>query len=231
MNEGILNIAVINLFNNEFERRCITLLSDAYETVQANHNISIDSVNEYISAIIFDYIDKSPQASEWHIDIVSEYRKHKNDILQGKKSKDATPPIIMKFGGWMDSNLEYFVETQDIIEFIPPEKKKARQRSPIIISDFHKHYITKVDNCLLDKYPDRGCMVAYILEGETKYTVNCINHYLCDCNRVSEILKKRHAKLKDIETCYVSAHKNRLMKHLMFNFSDTNTDFSQEDEQ
>ncbi|MDR1593309.1 MAG: hypothetical protein LBS43_02335 [Prevotellaceae bacterium] len=232
MNEGILNTVIVNLFSNEFERRCISLLSDAYDAVQANCKLDINSKEEYISAVMFDYIDKSPHAAKWHIDIVPEYRKYKNDMLKGKKMKQTAPQICMTFDGWTSTNLQYFVEAQNIIEFIPPDKKRARQRNPIVISDYHKHYAVKISACLSDKYPAKGCMVAYIFEGETKYTVNCLNHCLCDCNRVPEILKKRHAKLKDIEACYVSVHNNRLMKHLMFNFSSqqNKTDFNQKDE-
>jgi hypothetical protein len=232
MNEGVINATVANSFVNEFERRCIDLLSDAYSAVQAANRINVDSKEEYISAVMFDYIDKSPRAVEWHIDIIPEYRKYKNDILKRKKVKKAAPKIRLKFDGWANTSLEYFVETQNIVEFIPPEKKKARQRNPIVISDSHKQYLAKVSNCLLEKYPDRGCIVAYILEGDTKYTVNCLNHCLCDCNRVSEILKRRHAKLKDVETCYISFHNDNIMKHLMFNFSGdkTETDTNQADE-
>ncbi|MDR2286248.1 MAG: hypothetical protein LBE04_02040 [Prevotellaceae bacterium] len=224
MNEGVINAIVASSFIYEFERRCIDLLSDAYEAVQVSNKIDTGSAEEYISAVMFDYIDKSPQAVKWHIDIVPEYRKYKNEILKGKKVKKAAPQIRLKFDGWANTSLEYFVETQNIVEFIPPEKKKARQRNPIVISDSHKQYLVKVSNCLLDKYPDRGCMVAYILKGDTKYTVNCLNHCLCDCNRVSEILKKRHAKLKDVEACYISFHNDRLMRHLMFNFSNNRTE-------
>jgi hypothetical protein len=221
MSEGMLNTAIINSFSNEFERQCINLLSDAYIYVQSNNCFDIDCKEEYISAILFDYIDKSLQSVKWHIDIIPEYRKYKDEILKRKKPKKAAPQINMQFVGWTNNtNLTYFVETQNVIEIIPQEKKKARQRNPIVISDFHKRYIAAVDNCLSDKYPAKGCMIAYILQGETKYTVNCLNHYLCDCNRVPEILEKRHARLKDIDICYVSTHNNRLMKHLMFNFSE-----------
>jgi hypothetical protein len=232
MNEGVINAIIVNSFNNEFERRCIDLLSDAYEAVRASRKVDINSTEEDISAVMFDHIDKSTQAAQWYIDIVPEYRKYKNDILKGKKSKKAAPQIRMKFDGWANTNLKYHVETQNIIEIIPLEKKKARQRNPIIISDYHKNYIVKTSNRFLDRYPARGCMIAYILEGDTVYTVNCLNHCLCDCNRVSEILKKRHAKLKDIDACYVSLYNDRLIKHLMFNFSNNRnkTDINQKDE-
>jgi hypothetical protein len=232
MNKGILNTTIINSFNNEFERRCISLLSDAYVSLQSGHSIDVACRDEYLSAILFDYIDKSAQAAKWHIDLAPEYRKYKNEVLKRKKTKKAAPKIIMKFGGWTHkTNLDYFVETQNVIEIIPPEKKKGRLRLPIIISDFHKHYIETIDNCLSGEYPARGCIIGYILQGETQYTVNCLNHCLCDCNRVMEILKKRPFRLKEFDLCYISTHNNnRSIQHLMFGFSDNSNPEKAEEE-
>jgi hypothetical protein len=222
MNEGILNATITDSFNNEFERRCISLLSNAYVSMQSGRRIDVACRDEYISAVLFDYIDKSAQAVKWCIDIAPEYRKYKNEVLKWEKTKKTAPKINMKFGGWTHrTNLDYFVETQNVIEIIPPEKKKGKSRLPIIISDFHKHYMLRIDSCLSGEYPVRGCIIGYILQGETQYTVNCLNHCLCDCNRVMEILKKRPSRLKEFDLCYISTHSdNRSIQHLMFNFSD-----------
>ncbi|MDR0384914.1 MAG: hypothetical protein LBH60_02415 [Prevotellaceae bacterium] len=231
MSKGTLNSAIINSFNSEFEWHCMSLLTDACASVQSNHCIDTDCKEEYISAVLFDHIDKSPQAAEWHIDIAPKYRKYVQAVLRKKKVKNIVSEISIQYGGWTNSaDLEYFVAAQNVVEFIPPEKKKSRNPNPVIISDYHKRYIAIVDSFLSDKR--RGCMIGYILQGDTKYTVNCINHYLCDSNRVPEILKKRAVKLNGFDACYVSVRKNRSMKHLMFNFSINNnkTNYNQNDE-
>ncbi|MDR2383356.1 MAG: hypothetical protein LBD76_05670 [Prevotellaceae bacterium] len=220
MNEGTLNTTIVNAFNNEFERRCISLLTNAYASVQTARCVDIACTEEYISAVLFDYISKFANIVEWRIDVAPEYRKYKDEILRKKKTKKSAPQISLKYSNWMNNtNLTYLVEAQNVIEIILPEKKKGKSRNPTIISDFHLRYIAKLDTCFSNKYPPRGCMVGYILQGETKYTVNCINHYLCNCNRHLEMLHKRPSKLKGFDACYISVHNNHLVQHLMFDFS------------
>jgi hypothetical protein len=220
MNEGTLNTAVVNSFNSEFEQQCVSLLSDAYIYVQSTRRIDSECKEEYISAVLFDHIDKSPQSAGWHIDIAPEYRKHINDILKGKKLKKAVPPILMTMNGWENNaGATFFVKAQRVTEALPQERKKEGSRSPIIISDFHKRYVATMDSCLSGN-AGSGCIVSYIFQGDIRHAVNCLNHCLCDFNRVSEILSRRIVKSNGFDACYVSMHGNRSIKHLMFNFSD-----------
>jgi hypothetical protein len=220
MNEGILKATIVNAFNNEFEHRCLSLLYEAYASVQSAHCVDSTCQNEYISAILFDYIGKSSQAAVWHIDVAAEYLEYKNEILKQRKTKKAAPEINMTFGGWTNMiNLDYFVKTQNIIEVVPLEKKKAGIQNPVTISDFHVNYIAKSDSCLSGKYPVRGCIIGFILKGNIQFTVNCLNHYLCDCNRVPEILNKRSLQSKQFYACYVSTHNDCTIQHLMFEFN------------
>jgi hypothetical protein len=228
MNEGTLNTLIINSFNSEFEQRCVDLLLDAYVSVQSARCIDGDCGEEYISAVLLDHVDKSARASKWRIGITPEYRKYKDGILKGKKSKKPVPEINMKFGGWTDNkDLAFFIKSQTVTEII--EEKRARKRSPIIISDLHKRYIATIDNCLSNKYPSAGCIISYVTLADIEHTVNCINHCLCDYNRVPEILIKRTANSRYFNACYVSTHENRSIKHLMFDFSNDNNkaDFNQ----
>jgi hypothetical protein len=219
-----LKRTIINAFNNEFERRCVILVADAYLSAQEANCIDITCDEEYMSAVLFDYIDKSSQSVEWSINLAPEYCEYKGIILKKKPTKKNTPKISMKFGGWTNKiNLNYFVETTNIIEAVRPQNKKSRFQNPVTISELHIHYITKIDNCLSNTYPVRGCIIAYILQGDAKYTVNCLNHYLCDRNKAPEILKKYFPRLKQLDACYFSTHGNCSIQHLMLDFSGNKT--------
>jgi hypothetical protein len=224
MKKEELKISIINVFNNEFEHRCINLLTDAYVLAQEANRIDITCEKEYISAVLFDYINKSQQAAEWRINIAPEY---KDKVLKKKKIKKNPPKMNLQFGNWVNKiNLDYFIETQNIIETVPSENRKSNFQNPVIISESHIRYITKIDDCLSNMHPIRACITGHILQGDTKYFVNCLNHYLCDCNRAPEILKKYPLLLKPFDTCYFSTHNNCSIQHLMFNFSN----FEQNDE-
>lgn len=217
--EGTLKSKIIDAFGNEFERRCLYLLNDAYSSIQSAHciYINIKCREEYISAVLFDCVGKSWQAAKWHIDVNPEYLEYKDNILKQKQTDRIAPKINLKFVEWTNSaNLGYFVETQSVIKS-PVNYRRGKVKKTIVISECHVSYIEKIDVCLSDKYPVMGCIICYILQGNAQYTVNCLNHYLRRCGRTPEILNKR-PQLKEFDACYVSVHSDRTIQHLIFDF-------------
>ncbi|MDR2383600.1 MAG: hypothetical protein LBD76_06945 [Prevotellaceae bacterium] len=215
--EEVLKPTIVNAFRTAFEHRCVCLLFDAFASVQFSRCFDMTSPEECISTLLFDHVDKSPQAAEWYIGVAPEYRKYKNKVLKDKRVKTDAPKISLKFGSWANAtSLDYFIETQSVTEDVFKRKLKSK---PVKISELHVQYIAKLDKHLANKSPVQGCVIAYILEGDIKYMANCLNHYLCDSNRVSEILKKSSARLQQFAACYVSTHDNCSTQHLMFDFS------------
>lgn len=213
MSENKPNNDIIVAFNSAFEWKCMSLLTNAYSFVITNNMVSSDCEEEYISAVIFDYIDKCSQSVEWQIDIVPEYRLYKNEILKRKKSAKTAPRIDLRFCGWANSNkLTYFVEAKNLIETGRYKKVTARY--------LHKRYIkTGIDNYLSGKYPANGCLVGYILQGNTANIVGFLNKLLEKSGRNSEILRSQSFDLCGFNSDYLSKHGNMLsLKHLMFEF-------------
>ncbi|MDR0733312.1 MAG: hypothetical protein LBF08_04535 [Dysgonamonadaceae bacterium] len=224
MSRKTLNKTIVNSFNDEFEWRCMSLLIESCVCAKFNYNINIDCEEEYISAVLLDYIDKCPQAAEWQIDIAPEYRIYKDEILKRKKSAKSAPRIDFRFSRWTESaKLSYFVEAKNLIETdTPKEEKKGKKGNTITISadNLHKRYIrTGIDNYLSEKYPANGCLVGYILQGKTENIINRLNRCLYDFNRSAEILQKQSFNLKDFDECYTSTHGDVSIEHLMFNFT------------
>jgi hypothetical protein len=216
-----LNDAIIGTFNCEFEYRCMSLLVESYFYVKLQYRIDIGCEEEYISAILFDYIDKCPQASQWNIDIVPEYRLYKNEVLKKKKSAKTAPRIDLRFCGWSyDRKLTYFIEAKNLIETNTAKNKKER-KSKISAKHLHKRYIeTGINNYLSGHYPSNGCLSGYILQGKTENIIDCINQHLQNCSREQEILIRQSFELPNFDSSYRSKHKNNItIKHLMFDFT------------
>jgi hypothetical protein len=219
MSAGTLNPSIINSFDYEFEWQCISLLFDAYLFVKSNYRIDIDCEEEYISAVLFDYIDKSQQAIKWQIDITTEYRIYKNEVLKKKKTVKTAPRIDLRFCGWKNNTkLTCSVEAKNLIE---TDTVKKGRKSKISAGYLHKRYIdTGIDNYVSGRYPSNGCLVGYILQGKTENIIGCINQHLQNCSRVPEILIRQSFELPNIDLSYLSKHANELtIKHLMFDFT------------
>jgi hypothetical protein len=203
----------------------MSLLVESYFYVKSNYSIDIDCEEEYISAILFDYIDKCPQSSEWGIDITPEYRLYKDAVLKKKKSAKTAPKIDLRFCSFEKNvKLTYFVEAKNLIETDTTKRaKKGRKGNTITVSahNWYNRYIdTGIDNYLSGRYPSNGCLVGYILQGKMENIIACINQYLQNRNRASEILTQQPFNLRNLDSFYLSKHNNDIIiKHLMLNFT------------
>lgn len=219
MSRGVLDASIVNSFKQGFEWKCINLLIDAYTYVNSSNNINIDCEEEYISAVLFDYIDNCQQAINWKIDITPEYRLYKNDVLKKVKSAKTAPRIDFRLCGWSNnSKLTYFVEAKNLIEI---DSYKSNRKSKIPANKLHIRYIeTGIDNYLSGQYPSNGCLVGYILQGKTENIVSMLNTCLCNLSRKPEILQLQSLEQINFKPYYISSHNNvSSIKHLMFDFT------------
>jgi len=219
MSRGVLDASIVNSFKQGFEWKCINLLIDAYTYVNSSDSINIDCEEEYISAVLFDYIDNCQQAINWKIDITPEYRLYKNDILKKMKSAKTAPRIDFRLCGWSNnSKLTYFVEAKNLIEI---DSYKSNRKSKIPANKLHIRYIeTGIDNYLSGQYPSNGCLVGYILQGKTENIVSMLNTCLCNLSRKPEILQLQSLEQINFKPYYISSHNNvSSIKHLMFDFT------------
>lgn len=219
MSRGVLDISIVNSFKQGFELKCINLLIDAYIYVNSNNNININCEEEYISAVLFDYIDNCQQAISWKIDITPEYRLYKGDVLKKVKSAKTAPRIDFRLCGWSNkSKLTYFVEAKNLIEI---DSYKSNRKSKISATKLHIRYIeTGIDNYLSGQYPSNGCLIGYVLQGKTENIVSMLNTCLCNLNRKPEILQLQSLEQINFKPYYISSHNNASsIKHLMFDFT------------
>ncbi len=219
MSRGVLDMSIVNSFKQGFEWKCINLLIDAYTYVNSGNNINIDCEEEYISAVLFDYIDNCQQAINWKIDITPEYRLYKDDVLKKIKSAKTAPRIDFRLCGWNNnSKLTYFVEAKNLIEV---DSFKSNRKSKIQANKLHIRYIeTGVDSYLSGQYPSNGCLIGYILQGKTENIVSMLNTCLCNMNREPEILQLQSLEQINFKSYYISSHNNvSSIKHLMFDFT------------
>lgn len=215
---GKFNPIYVSTTLQTLEKHCFTLLGEGYSAIKSTAQISIDWEEEDISKALIQSIKTNKNRIKWKISIVPEYRIYKDNNLAAKKA----PRIDFRFSCWTENEWEYFAEAKNLIE-IDSQKKEKKGKKGNIITVCAKHlrerYIeTGIDNYISGKYSVNGCLVGYILQGKIENIVCCLNQYLCNSNRTSEILNPY--SLENISSCYISAHDNSpSIKHLMFDFT------------
>jgi hypothetical protein len=195
------------------------LWGEAFAFIKANKTVTIDWEEENISALFFDYIDKSEHAINLHINIFSEYRLLNNSILSQEQSAKSASRIDFRFTkDWTNQlkRIEFFIEAKNLIE---EDCFKAGRKTKVSAHKLHERYIeTGIDNFILGKYPEKGCLVGYILQGSPENIVSMINSCLMDRARSGEKLLKVMDEILNLNYCFHSIHGNFPIKHYFLVF-------------
>lgn len=218
---GVLNGSVIRSVQASFEYNCLSLFGEAYAYVKDKAGITIDWDEENISANFYTYIDKNEKAIELNINISDECRLYYDEILTGEVTAKKAPRIDFRLTtNWLEAKkrLEYFVEAKNLIE---TDSFKTGRISKIIAKEKHERYIhTGIDHFVSGKYPQKGCIVGYVLQGDPNGIVTKINECLETSERTSEYLHAMNATYPYLQFCYQSSHNNGIkIKHFLLNFS------------
>jgi len=216
---GVLRGSIIGGFQESFEYNCLALFGEAYAHIKQNAGITVDWEEENISANFFEFIDKSENAIALNINIENEYRLNDIDILSGLKvAKKASRIDFRLMSNFEKYKTEYFIEAKNLIE---TDCHKTGRTSIIRSQEKHERYInTGINHFVTGKYPQRGCIVGYVLQGEPTKIVEKINACLQKENRLSEYLNTVECAIPNLEYCYQSVHTNGItIKHFLLKFS------------
>ncbi|MBV5313020.1 MAG: hypothetical protein JZU47_06970 [Prolixibacteraceae bacterium] len=216
---GKLKSSIIQDFESSFVQNCLILWGEAFAFIKANKTVTIDWEEENISALFFDYIDKSERAINLHINIFNEYRLLNDSILSQEQSAKSASRIDFRFTkDWTDQRkrIEYFIEAKNLIE---NDCFKKGRKTKILADSLHKRYVeTGIDNFVSGKYPEKGCLVGYILQGSPENIVPMINSYLMNRFNSGEILLKVQNENPNLDYCFRSIHGNLPIKHYFLVF-------------
>ncbi len=216
---GKLKSSIIQDFESSFVQNCLILWGEAFAFIKANKTVTIDWEEENISALFFDYIDKSEHAINLHINIFSEYRLLNDSILSQEQSAKSASRIDFRFTkDWTNQlkRIEFFIEAKNLIE---NDCFKVERKTKLSSNYLIKRYIeTGIDNFTNGKYPQNGCIVGYILEGKTDGIVFKINSNIEQLNRNSEKLFRSKLQIPNLLQSFYSVHNSYQLSHYLLEF-------------
>jgi hypothetical protein len=195
------------------------LWGEAFVSIKSNKTVTIDWEEENISALFFDYIDKSEHAIALNINIADEHRLYYNSILSGMKSAKSASRIDFRLTTnctEQRKRIEFFIEAKNLIE---NNCFKKGRKTKILADSLLKRYVeTGIDNFVSGKYPSKGCLVGYILEGMPDNIVLKINSNLEIRNRQQEKLYQIETNILALEYTFCSTHEAFQLKHYFLKF-------------
>lgn len=216
---GKLNPIIAQSFEVSFENNCLILFGEAYLFIKGNAGITVDWDEENISANFFDYIDNAEKAIAWNINVSDEYRLYDAAVIKGRKAAKGAYRIDFRLTtNYEKRRIEYFVEAKNLIE---TDCLKASRATKINARALQERYVeTGIDKYCTGKYPTRGCLIGYVLQGDPKKIVEKMNLILEKRNRNAEQLQVIDSTIPGLDYCYQSLHNNRIkLKHFLLPFS------------
>lgn len=216
---GKLKSSIIQDFESSFVQNCLILWGEAFACIKANKTVTIDWEEENISALFFDYIDKSEHAIALNINIADEHRLYYNSILSGVKSAKSASRIDFRLTTNCTEQLkriEFFIEAKNLIE---NDCFKAGIKTKVSARKLHERYIkTGIDNFISSKYPSNGCLVGYILQGDQEEIVLMVNLCMRELCRAKENLLRINANIPALNYVFCSTHGSLQLKHYFLKF-------------
>ncbi|MFC6861309.1 hypothetical protein [Zunongwangia atlantica] len=187
------------------EKDCIELVVNAYNTAITDKKYKIDWLENDFSELLGYYVNESPLSLKKRITCKTE-NKLLSELENKKKGfADKLPRIdFVYFKIWKENRFHCYMEAKRL-------KQKNSNLKRSYINEGMQRYISK-------KYPI-GCMLGYLLEGQSSETIKGINIMLKKDKRETEILNHKQNKL--LENYYESNHSEiGIMKHLIFDFTE-----------
>lgn len=217
---GSLSSDIISQFQDSFETNCLSLFGEAYVHINNTLDVSVDWEEENISANIFNYINNCERAIGLNINISDEHRLYYQDILSGQVTAKSASRIDFRLTtNWTQEKrrCEFFIEAKNLIE---SDCVKKGRKTKLKAKQNHERYInTGIDNFISDKYPRKGCLIGYVLQGNPDNIVLKINSILDKSNRNEETLLKQICQIENLSSYYISNHVNHLrLRHYLITF-------------
>ena len=194
--------------NECFIKACLAIVTTAYKKMKAEKRFDLKNDEPQLTAILIGHmIEVRNENPNCALRISPEQPEYDEKILRGIKHPKTAPIIDIKiFGAWVEEDQYYGLEAKILVE------KKWETRRP---SYLHKRYIeTGIDNFVKGNYSRKmntGCIVGYVIQGNTSNIVSKINFRLINSSRTSEQLVGIHS-INSCEYCYNSQHMRKTDK-------------------
>lgn len=196
-----------------FQIEVFNLISEAYQIIKTPSKITEKPDETQISISLFAALKVLCSNGSW---VNCEHHEFTEEIFEGSKKSISAKRFDLYFGNWnTPKRIEYGIEAKLLVE-----NDYLGLKSKFLVEEYVSErgmnkYITGI-------YKQRGCMIGYIVEGETTLIVNKINEEIERVLDSSQKLLIETTQFFQHNAVYKSFHKEKLIYplfHLMLDFN------------
>lgn len=206
----------------EFKRaltdRCAQVLVKGYQSMIDANQYNLSWEEEQFSAHLISHMENLTEANQYRMDIIPEPRLYGQEVIEGKRAPKKSPKADIRICIWSNNTWSapvkfvYIIEAKNLSE----QDWKKQSGSKVIAKAQKKRYIeTGIDHFISGHYPE-GCLVGYVVQGDSDKIVLGINDILkhASPSRGSEILKDKEV-IYTYANRYRSMHSNGILQHFL----------------
>lgn len=156
-----------------FVNKCLFVLIDGYNAMKKANRYNVDWEEEDLTAQLIYYSEESPACNKWKIHIFPENRLYTEKIVFGEKKAKTAARIDMKMTAWLNEKKDIFhIEAKNICE----KNWNKESGAKVEVSYQLNRYVDKgIKHIFANYYPPNSCMCGYILNGNSRKTIQKLN--------------------------------------------------------
>lgn len=196
---------IVSQFRHSFAIECIEVLVHSFEKAIEKNTFDLDWEEDQFTAHLVEEFMKPEvveQGKKISINAQVPYYNYKISSGQIHPKKAKQPDIkCERFHSSTNTPFTYFIEAKNLSENDWNKKKGSK----VDASEQRGRYIeTGIDNYKSNNYPN-GCLVGYVLQGETEKIVIKINNRLKKWSRETEYLTSNQI-VNGFPNSFISSH-------------------------
>lgn len=168
-----LDESIIHGFQRSQEQLCLQILYQGYLLMLAEAKYDLDWEEDTLTINYARNMRLTNEARENNVTIIDQRKIYIEEHYSGENSTRTAPIIDLQFTKWFqnDAEIHFYAEAKNLSEQ-NWNKKSGKSVNAVY---YHNRYIeTGIGNFLSGRYPS-GCLVGYVVEGDTQKILSSIN--------------------------------------------------------
>lgn len=162
-------------FRSAFKGMCLHALIEAYKNAFAVNSVDKDWEEDNITIHLIDKMEALDFVKDRQITVVPQYPIYDEEMINEGKNVKKAPIIDMKLSKWFKKdNIKFTIEAKNLCQTNWTKSKGTTVRA----SYYKNRYInTGIEHFVSGYYPF-GCLVGYVLQGNTVEIIEDINQII-----------------------------------------------------
>ncbi len=200
--------------------RCLEALQRGYGRMVSDGQYDVNWKEDKLTAHLVEKVKLTGFLRSYQISVNHQPPIYSEEVIYGEDDPSEAPRVDFKFTTWhRKMELDFYAEAKNLSE----NDWIKKEGSSVNASNYRARYIdTGIENFLSERYPE-GCLLGYVVQGETERVIAGVNKLIQTRRQLPRIgLIQKDTRIP-LPNCYFSSHtldsRNFTIWHVFMQFS------------